>query len=186
MGRSTSHLCTVWALVQEEGDRQRLLMMIAAPVRGSRWTVASLLRECSPWGPGTTIYKVIPDGNLFLASWAFAGVAFYKENLFVVKHHRRLKDIVACDLDHLLLGAQYLVQLEMGDCVGVESRCKVTIKGLRVRGHRWILNITKKCAFVQCSVKVEDHLACFQRDKPAVVAHAPSPSIREADAGKLP
>lgn len=185
MGRSTSHLCTVWALVQEEGDRQRLLVMIAAPVRRSRWTVASLLRECSPWGPGTTIYKVIPDGNLFLASWAFAGVAFYKENLWS-STTEDLKTIVACDLDHLLLGAQYLVQLEMGDCVGVESRCKVTIKGLRVRGHRWILNITKKCAFVQCSVKVEDHLACFQRDKPAVVAHAPSPSIWEADAGKLP
>lgn len=63
-----------------------------------------------------------------------------------------LKTIVACDLDHLLLGAQYLVQLEMGDCVGVESRHKVTIKGLSVRGHRWILNITKKSAFVQCSV----------------------------------
>lgn len=92
MGRSTSHLSTVWALVQEEGDRQRLLVMIAAPVRGSRWTVPSLLRECSPWGSGTTIYKVIPDGNLFLVSWAFARVAFYKENLFVVKHHRRLKN----------------------------------------------------------------------------------------------
>lgn len=33
-----------------------------------------------------------------------------------------LKIIVACDLDPLLLGAQYHVQLETGDCVGVESK----------------------------------------------------------------
>lgn len=45
-----------------------------------------------------------------------------------------LKTIVACDLDHLLLGAQCRAQLETGDCVGVKSRCEVTMKGLRVRG----------------------------------------------------
>lgn len=33
-----------------------------------------------------------------------------------------LKTIVACDSDHLLLGAQCRVQLETGNCVGVESR----------------------------------------------------------------